>query len=108
MPLVRGYHAGGRLDVRWPTSVDATFQNGGFTADGANALLLFASLDPDGLCDLVTQAIKRDQPLSAGDHSERVKEITARITELGYVEAALVECTVASTVSRLRRGACSA
>jgi hypothetical protein len=83
MPQVRGYAAGQALDVKWPGDPFDNNQNTG--------LLLLAAFDPNELGELIIKAIVKEQPLSQLEHGERVKTLTARITELSYVEAALVE-----------------
>ena len=83
LPQVRGYHAGGTLDVRW----------GGDVVDNnaSLALLLFAALDPNEVGELVIKAIVKEQPLSALEHGQRVAELEGRIDSLSYQLAAMVE-----------------
>jgi len=91
-PMVRGFHNGGTLDVRWPMDVSANRQNGNaFDHGQCNALLLFAALMPAELSDLIFKAISDAQPLSAQQHSERMLQLNARVNDLSYIEAALVE-----------------
>jgi len=92
LPMVRGYHAGGALEVRWPASLTCDRRNGnGFDSERANPLLLMASLDPDELGEMIIRSVVAEQPLSAHEHAERCREITARIDALSYSEAALSE-----------------
>jgi hypothetical protein len=95
LPQVRNYAASqGGLDVRWPSSLDAfrsPNQSAGYVSDRANVLLMFAALDPAELGELIIRAIVKEQPLSQLEHRERVEQLTSRITELSYIECALVE-----------------
>jgi hypothetical protein len=91
-PLVRGFANGQTLDVRWPMSTQADRRNGnGFSTGEANGLLLFAAIDPAAVSDLIFKAVHAAQPLSAQQHSEKMLQLNARVNELSYIEAALVE-----------------
>jgi hypothetical protein len=91
-PMVRGFANGQALDVRWPMDVTANRQNGnGFDLGTGNALLLFAALMPTELGELIFKAVHAAQPLSAYEHSEKMLKLNARVNELSYIEAALVE-----------------
>lgn len=91
-PFTRGFAQGQTLDVRWPAHLMADRRNGdGFLQDAVNPLLLLAALFPAELAELILRSITVAQPLSQLEHAERLSVLDARIEELGYVAAALVE-----------------
>jgi hypothetical protein len=91
-PMVNGYAQNQHLDVRWPTGFDSNRQNGvGFASERGNALLMMAAMFPDELSAVIKRAVTQAQPLSQAEHAERVDQLTSRITDLSYVEAALIE-----------------
>ena len=63
----------------------------GFEPEKTNALLLFAALFPQELSECLVRAVMAEQPLSVIEHAERVRQLTQRITELSYIECALIE-----------------
>jgi hypothetical protein len=88
-PMVRGFHEGGTLDVRWPSSLTGCNRvNGvGFDPESVNPLLMMAALFPNQLSGLILKAIEREQPLSVDEHAERVAALQTAIDEISYVTA---------------------
>jgi hypothetical protein len=82
-PMVRGYHNGGTLDVKWQGDV--------YDPGRSVGLMVAAACDPNGMVELIMNAITDAQPLSASEHAERVAELANRIDATSYQLAALIE-----------------
>src|SRR5262249_47539922 len=79
-PEVRGFAGGQTLDVLW-----------GGNRGQCGGVCLMGGMFPRELRGLIIRGVTKAQPLSVLEHRARYEEVTARIHELSYIEAALVE-----------------
>jgi len=90
-PVVRGFEAGGKLQVYWP-DVGANPRNlNGYSTEGANPLLISALLMPEALAEVITRAVEATQLMPKAAWEARRAELVHGIDELSYVVAAMLE-----------------
>jgi hypothetical protein len=92
-PQITGIGRGDRLKVVWP---GAGFDNRGPREDRAEVLPMMALLFPDAMTAALMGEIERmaSDPLPQAARQKRIAELEAVISELAYVEEALVAAAI--------------
>jgi len=83
-----------KLKVIWP---GAGFDNRGPREDRAEVLPMMALLFPDAMVAALMREVERvaNDPLPQAERKKRIAELEAEISELAYVEEALVAAAIA-------------